>query len=369
MKVAFLSYDHPEYCIRLASALAGDNDVLLLLPGELAEGHLARLHPDVHYVPFHKPRLREPLAQLRTAWDLARSVRRFDPDVLHVQQGHMWFNLALPLLSRYPLVVTVHDAQHHVGDRNSQRTPQAIMDLAYRQADELIVHASQLADLLERRLHVDPAEVHVIPHVVLGQDGAGPAAGEEEGLVLFFGRIWPYKGLDYLIRAEPAITAQVPDARFMIAGAGEDLARYRQMMQHPDRFVVLNYEVPDETRAELFARASVVVLPYIEASQSGVIPVAYNAGKPVVATAVGGLPAMVEDGRTGYLVPPCDESELAQAVVRLLRDPDLRHEMGRNAKRKVQSECSPEVIAVQLLDVYRQATRKRKKSGSHRAIA
>ena len=76
----------------------------------------------------------------------------------------------------------------------------------------------------------------------------------------------------------------------------------------------------DEVRATLFQQASVVALPYIEASQSGVVPLAYMHMKPVVATTVGGLPEMVDDGRTGYLVPPRDEQALATAVVRLLRD-------------------------------------------------
>ena len=62
------------------------------------------------------------------------------------------------------------------------------------------------------------------------------------------------------------------------------------MMVHPERFIVHNEYVSDEKRAELFRRASVVVLPYIEASQSGIIPIAYRFGKPVVATTVGGLP-------------------------------------------------------------------------------
>jgi glycosyltransferase involved in cell wall biosynthesis len=64
---------------------------------------------------------------------------------------------------------------------------------------------------------------------------------------------------------------------------------------------------------------------------------------------------MVEDGRTGYLVPPCDPEALADAVVQLLTDKQLRRRMGENGKRKVNSECSPEVVARQTLAVYRAA--------------
>src|SRR5512146_668340 len=95
-------------------------------------------------------------------------------------------------------------------------------------------------------------------------------------------------------------------------------------MVHPDRFLVLNDRICDEQRAELFRNASVVVLPYIEASQSGVVPLAYQYGKPVVATHVGGLPEAVENGRTGLVVPPRDERALASAILRLLGDAELR---------------------------------------------
>jgi glycosyltransferase involved in cell wall biosynthesis len=82
---------------------------------------------------------------------------------------------------------------------------------------------------------------------------------------------------------------------------------------------------------------------------------AYSAEKPVVATEVGGLPEMVEHGRTGYLVPPRNVSALADAVVRLLLDRKLRREMGIRGKKKVEAECSPEVVAQKTIDVYRRA--------------
>jgi glycosyltransferase involved in cell wall biosynthesis len=178
---------------------------------------------------------------------------------------------------------------------------------------------------------------------------------EEEYLILFFGRIWEYKGLEYLIRAEPLISARVPDVRILIAGQGEDFSRYARMMVHPEHFIVDNEFISEGRTAEYFRRASIVVLPYIEASQSGVIPLAYSAAKPVVATEVGGLPEMVEHGRTGYLVAPRNASQLADSVVRLLLDRNLRREMGLNGKRKIEAECSSEVIARKTIEVYRRA--------------
>jgi len=242
-----------------------------------------------------------------------------------------------------------------VGDRESRRTPQIIFDFGYRRADRIIVHGRQLKQMVVDRLGIPSEIIHAMPMIALGDDTAQSHIQEDEHLVLFFGRIWEYKGLEYLIRAEPLITAQVPQARIVIAGRGEDLARYRNMMVHPERFTVYNEYIPGDKRAELFRRASVVVLPYIEASTSGVIPVAYTFAKPVVATTVGSLPEMVEDGRTGFLVPPRDPQGLADAIVRLLRDRELRHELGAKGRQKIDTEWSPESVARQTLAVYERA--------------
>ena len=355
LKVALLSFDFGEYCIRLASALARNAEICLLLPHQQPQPRLSKLDAAVDFQPFTKPRLRQPLRQMRMMGKILGRIRHFAPDVVHVQKGHLWFNLALPLLGKYPLVFTIHDPRHHVGDRESRRTPQIILDFAYRRADRIIVHGRRLKQMVVDRLGIPSEIIHVMPMIALGDDSAHRCVREEDHLVLFFGRIWEYKGLEYLIRAEPLISAQVPDVKIVIAGQGEDLARYRRMMVHPERFVVYNEYVPDGKRAELFGRASVVVLPYIEASQSAVVPIAYTFGKPVVATTVGGLPELVEDGRTGLLVPPRDEKALADAVVRLLRDEKLRNQLGANAKRKVDSVCSPDAVAQQTLAIYRRA--------------
>jgi glycosyltransferase involved in cell wall biosynthesis len=269
----------------------------------------------------------------------------------------MWFNLlGLPLLRGIPLVLTVHDSLIHVGDASSAKTPQWIYDLACFRARERIVHAPQVKELLTKRTGVPPETVHVIPYVIVGDvDISVGVDVEPQPEVLFFGRIWEYKGLEYLIKAEPMITAKVPQARIVIAGTGEDFARYRTMMVNPDHFIVHNEYVSDEKRAELFRRAAVVVLPYIEASQSFIISIAYRFGKPVVATTVGGLPEMVDHGRTGFLVPPRDPESLATAIVDLMRNDEMRQRFGENGTRKVNVECAPQVVGQQTVAVYRRA--------------
>ena len=358
MRVAFLAFDFGEYCIRLAGGIAdADTQVLLLLSRDEAKPYRHLLKANVELYEFDKPRMRQPLKQLHMVLSLVRRIRAFKPDVIHLQLGHMWFNLlGLPLLRDIPLVLTVHDSLIHVGDAASAKTPQWVYDLACVRARERIVHAPQVKELLTKRTGVAPETVHVIPYVIVGDvDVSVGVDVQPQPEILFFGRIWEYKGLEYLIKAEPLITAKVPQAKIVIAGTGEDFDRYRQMMVRPERFIVHNEYVSDEKRAELFRRAAVVVLPYIEASQSFIISIAYRFGKPVVATTVGGLPEMVDHGRTGFLVPPRDSESLASAIVDLMQSDEMRQSFGENGMRKVNVECAPEVVGKQTVSVYRQA--------------
>ena len=337
----------------LADALAAHADVCLLLPAHeraLFDGELDR---SVELVTFTKPRLRQPLRQLQLTRMLLRAIHRFEPDVVHIQQGHLWFNFGLRALRRYPLVVTVHDHTAHVGDRGGARTPQRVMDIATRRADRVIVHSEQLKREIVALRNLRPDRVDSIPLVVVTDARPPVGVAEEPSTILFFGRIWPYKGLDYLIRAEPLMAAEYPDLRIVVAGEGEPLERYRELMTSPERYEVHNAFVSNAVRAELFARSSVVVLPYIEASQSAVVPIAYAFSKPVVATSVGGLPEVVVDGVTGLVIPPRDEAALARAVNDLLADPSRRHALGAAGKRKLETELSAAAVAEATVRVYK----------------
>jgi glycosyltransferase involved in cell wall biosynthesis len=352
-----VSFDAGEYGVQVANAISADAEVLLLSPADAVTSYAARLDSRVERYFYDLPRIREAHRQLITMSKLRRAIARFRPDVVHVQHAHVWFSLLLPTLRRYPLVITVHDPVHHVGDVESARNPQRLVHWGYRRADELITHAPQLAAVLVDEVNLPASRITVIPHVAISSHGPDDSVEEHGRRLLFFGRIWEYKGLEYLIRAEPLITEQVPDAEIVIAGRGEDFDRYRRMMVHPERFVVDNELIPDDRVARYFGEASVVVLPYIDASQSGVVPIAYSFSRPVVATSVGGLPSVVEDGVTGLLVPPRDERSLADAVVKLLRDEELRRKMGLAGRQKLEREWAPEVIGPQHIEVYRRAQR------------
>jgi glycosyltransferase involved in cell wall biosynthesis len=234
----------------------------------------------------------------------------------------------------------------------------AVNRLETRLAHQLIVHGRQQAELLRAAYGTPDARINVVP---LGVPAAFRSmASEHVGrpeprTVLFFGRLRAYKGLEVLLQAVPEVAARIPDLRVVVAGEGSYPIVQQAAAEHPERYTVINRFIPAAEVASLFQRAGVVVLPYVEATQSGVVPLAYLFGRPVVATRVGSIPEVVDDGSTGYLVPPGDPGALASAMIRLLEDDERREAMGRAAAAKAERDLSWGAIAARTTAVYERA--------------
>lgn len=137
--------------------------------------------------------------------------------------------------------------------------------------------------------------------------------------ILFFGRISPYKGIEYLCEAMKIVRQAVPDATLTIAGGGKmyfDIDPYKQL----EYIEVRNHYIGMKELADLLSRCALSVCPYTDATQSGVIMTSFSLYKPVVASNVGGLSEMIDDGKSGLLVPPKDARALADAIISLLQD-------------------------------------------------
>lgn len=362
MKIAWVSYDFFEYSALHLNAMAVNHDVLAVMPKPQEGEEDLQLSPDVQRFLFDKPRLRQPLKQYRCIQSMLEAIYDFQPDVVHFQQAHLWFNFSLKKIRQdFPLVLTIHDPEHHSGDWTSRKTPQWVVNHGFRQADHVIVHGDKLVSLVCQQFGFSPQQVHSIPHVAMGKsfESVDSSNQTESNTILFFGRIWDYKGLKYLIEAEPQISAEHPDVKIVIAGEGDDFEKYRRMMVNADQFTVHNEWISDQKRAELFRESAVVVLPYTDATQSGVVPVAYTFKKPVVATDVGALSDAVMHTQTGLLVPERDPNSLAKAINQLLNNPQLARQMGERGHQWLQSECSPAVVAEQHVSAYKETIRER----------
>lgn len=292
--------------------------------------------------------------------DFVKKIKNFKPDVVHTQigSGVSLFNLPFLLfLMKYPLITTFHDVKPHMGEYSRIRS--FIPYLLRKYSNQIIVHGNRLKNQIINEYNVTGKIVNSVP---IGEHETEPFKTyekpdlkEDGNLVLFFGRIYEYKGLKYLIQAEPEITRKIPNTRIIIAGEGEDFKKYSSIMVNKENFIVYNYRIPYKEGAELFQRSSVVVLPYVEGSQSGVIPTAYSFKKPVVVTDVGSIPEIVDNGVTGFIVPARNSDELAKAIIKILNDSTLRKSMGEKAYTKLKTDLSWSNIAKKTIKVYTKA--------------
>jgi len=196
--------------------------------------------------------------------------------------------------------------------------------------------------------------VNVIPHgaFTMFTKWDDHKVNEEENTILFFGRISRYKGIDTLIKIQPLIAKEIKNITIIIAGQGEEFTKYQRLIIDRGSFEIHNRFISHKEIYKFFRRASVVVLPYTEASQSGVLAIAYAFGKPVVATNVGSIPEVIEDGKTGFIVPANNPQLLADAILKILKDQELRNFMSRNALNKARTALSWDNIAKLTIDVY-----------------
>jgi len=170
------------------------------------------------------------------------------------------------------------------------------------------------------------------------------------------GVVRPYKGLDYLIDAFRELVDKF-DVALVIAGEFfSGLSQYQKELQKAgiaERTYLFPRYIPYEEVPLFFGAADIVVQPYVRFSgQSGVTQTAYLHSLPVVATEVGGLPELVLQGKTGYIVKPANVGELAVAIEALLADAERRREYGANGRTFLETHLAWEKIVDRLLEIY-----------------
>jgi glycosyltransferase involved in cell wall biosynthesis len=198
--------------------------------------------------------------------------------------------------------------------------------------------------------------IDVIPHGILGRAGIDDnISGHESGTFLFFGRIQAYKGLRYFLDAGDVLRSRGHDFRLIVAGTGSDLEHQRKRIASTPWVELIDRYISPEEVPALFRRAMGVVLPYTDATQSGVSAMAFAFARPVIATSVGDVPDVVIDGGTGLIVPPRDGKALADAMEKLLVDRRLRDSLATGAARFAKEKLSWPRIADATHDTYRRA--------------
>jgi glycosyltransferase involved in cell wall biosynthesis len=247
-----------------------------------------------------------------------------------------------------PLVLTAHDVlprEPRAGQREAQRR-------LYRRFDAVVAHSHHGRARLIEELGVEPERVHTIPHGAFAHLAETPEAPPpfrtEKKVVLFFGLLRPYKGIDVLLQAWRGIE----DAELWIAGMPRmDISALRAAAPPGVRFVprfITDRELPP-----YFRRADLVVLPYREIEQSGVLFTALAFGKPLLLSHVGGFDEIAAAG-AARAVPPGDPHALHEALRELLGDPAQLEKLAARSRELAAGEYGWDDIARRTLALYRQ---------------
>lgn len=324
----------------------------LLFPGTRQEDvskHPAKQHPVTRIIDSVNP-----LTWLRTA----KAILAFKPDLVLVDWYQPFFGACYRvILSRLrkagiPILFLAENVISH----EARFIDNILSSAALSQADAFIAFSESVEQRLANLYPGRSVERSTLP-LFFTQENAPVQWTQEsakqhlqlEGkrVLLFFGYIRKYKGLRNLLAAFPQIAQKLNDVVLLIVGeCYEDAQEYQNLIAQSgvsDRIRWVNEYVPNEDIALYYNAADVVVLPYISATQSGIVKIAFGFGKPVVATNVGGLAEEIEQWQAGIVVQADNVALLEKGLYDMLTHPDIQH-FAQGALRAKNANSFEEIV-------------------------
>jgi glycosyltransferase involved in cell wall biosynthesis len=278
------------------------------------------------------------LRHLAVYWRIARYAAAAKPQIVHILWNYKLEVFDRTVLMMYykmlgkKIVLTAHNVNVAARDASDSLINRLSLKMQYRLSDHIFVHTDKMKAELLTGFGVKDKAVTVIP---FGINNSVPDTGKTadeakrelgleklEKVILFFGRIRPYKGLEHLIEAFQSLILEDRSYRLIIAGEPKkeaadywhEIERTIEGSRMRDRVIREARFIRDDETELYFKAADVLVLPYVDVFQSGVLFLAYNFGLPVVATDVGSLRDDIIEQETGYICRPSDPNDLAQCL-------------------------------------------------------
>jgi glycosyltransferase involved in cell wall biosynthesis len=337
--------DRP-YAFGLSMALAARGVRLEVIGSDEVDSPEMHSTANLHFFNLRGDQRREvdlatKISRLLTYYvDLIRYAARTDAKIFHILWNNKFEFFDRTLLMLYykmqgkKIALTVHNVNQARRDANDSVLNRLTLRTQYRLTDHIFVHTEKMKSELVEDFGVREKVVTVIP---FGINNAVPRTDltvteakrrlglkDDDKAVLFFGRLRPYKGLEYLLDAYQQLAARRSDYRLIVASEPKKrsegyLSEIQQAIRRIDsqgRIICKTQFIPDEEMELYFKAADALVLPYKEIFQSGVLFLAYSFGLPVIATDVGSFREEIIEGRTGFLCNPGDAGDLANAIER-----------------------------------------------------
>ena len=309
-----------------------------------------------------KKRIPYPFSIPSLVWVLKHKIIETNPDIVHAQGSFVLYSTAAALVrNEYPTLLTVHGIV--AKEIKFYRGIGFIFGVLLHKPNERDVVA-KIQNIIAVSLHVKnvisnmtKSKIHIIPNGIDFEDiqNVEPHKSIEHPSILFIGGLVKLKSADLLIKAIPIIKKSIQNIRVFIGGAGPQEKELKNLVKElniEENVKFLGFVSGDE-KYSYYKSADICVFPSVYETFCIVCLEAMACGKPVVASDVGGIPFVVENGKTGFLFERGNVNELAEKVIILLKNKELRKKMGE-AGRERAKEFTWDKIAEQTVEVYRE---------------
>jgi len=288
---------------------------------------------------------------------------------VHFQFFRFRVDILFFVLLRFFNVKLVHTA-HDILPHETKKIDYVLNYFLYRASRKIIVHSSYIKNKLISIFNINQEKIEIIPHGNFDiYQSNSPLSNEEakkelnllpaDKVLLYFGFIKEYKGLDVLLDSYSLVHQKNPEIKFIIAGAiaSKSLAQlYEDKINtfQKDGSLITNFNfIPSDKVATYFAAADFVVLPYKHIYHSGIVHLAYSFEIPIIATNVGDFSETIEVGKSGYLVERNDPNALADTIIEAFDDVELKLNMKNYIRELNKNKYSWDNIAQKTIEVYK----------------
>jgi D-inositol-3-phosphate glycosyltransferase len=319
----------------------------------------------LHWAPTkgqHKSKGRKSVEYLQYHIRLLNFIFKNNINVIHYQFFRRYlfdslFFLFLKLLNR-KLVFTAHNIMPH----ENRKFHYLLNSIIYKYSNKIIVHSNFVKNILKEKFQFDYSKIAVIPHgnfdvyqspLHMSQKEARKnlALSDDDNVLLFFGYIRKYKGLDLLLDGFEIAQNDNMNLKLVIAGTPGTKQlenEYKKRVAEISKNGNIKFHstfIPTDQVAQYFIAADIVMLPYKNIFHSGLMHLAYSFGKPIIATNVGDFSETIEHGKSGFVLASNDAANLSQAIISAFSNKTKLSEMGKYSKKISNSKYSWDNIA------------------------
>lgn len=296
------------------------------------------------------PRVRIRFAGVFAFWiDIVRTLQKIKPDIVHAQS----FGSGMPaLLSnrllKIPYVIYGRGSDVYLPDWFTKLTAKGIL----KNASAVIALTKHMKDAMQA---IYSRDVIIVPNGInLNEIAETEAEGGNPGKkILFVGRLHPVKGTQYLLGAMSIVHRELPEAKLILVGDGEEREHLETLTDNLGIRECVEFAggVPHERVEDYMNQAEVFVLPSLSEGFPVTILEAMACGLPVVATRVGGIPDIIEDGTNGYLIDAMNPEQIAEALLKLLQNEELQKDIS-DKNRETAEKYRWDTVAATLEGIY-----------------